>query len=619
MTINAVLYSASSKISESLLKLAEYCELDPLVSECFDVRSSVRIPYSSETSAELALVYGPVLVPSLELCIPVIRMKFLLSEIENKLLKDGIFLRRTALVIPSEMLWDRTENRNSNIDLFYYEDIKNHRHTVSEIGKYDNVVLPDMSGFDFDFPSGVKVIKIKPDAESFAYSLKEAQNALNKLWQERELQSRLEAYMESSFVGHIETDRRGMIVNINRKAQVMLNFHGSVLSGRYVLNVFPWLDKDIFESALKFGFPITGVETGTRDNRFVVNIEPVSVFGEIKGTVISFRRIEASVKENDLPESSEPLKATFRFSDFSYTGNQFSTLVRKAKLAANTDLPILITGEKGTEVIQFAQAIHNESRREDRAYLGIECGVLSDEQIVSTLFEEKNGEKCGVELCRGGTIFVNKIEKLSPKLQFRIYILMTGWYIPEGNKVKRPADVRIIAASELKLRDCVNKGMFREDLFLQLSTLSLNIPSLRDRKEDIPEIIKSMIEIYSTESGRNVSLSAGALKFLSSYDWPGNVVQADNICRRLVYNSAHKTVGEEFVRELMKEALDTDVISIEEKNDNPGKHSNPEAQRIIDALSRNNGNKMKTAAELGISKATLWRHMQKYNISAFYN
>ena len=427
--------------------------------------------------------------------------------------------------------------------------------------------------------------------------------------------ARLGAYMNSAPGGFLEVDRNGMILAISEKAQFLLRCRGKMVEGRYVLNIFPQLDRDVLDTALVQGFTVSGYNVNTGTIGFQVNISPTVLEGKILGAVI-FLSAYSAVREAPVPERPEELTARWRFSRFVYISEVFSVLIKKAKQAAQLDAAVLITGEVGTETAQLAQSIHNESHRDRRPYLEIPCDVWDSEHIRKMLFvsagEREGGPSpCAVELCRGGTLFFRNIDRLSPELQYAVYTLITGWYVPEGEVERQRADVRVIADTNQSLRELVGTGAFREDLYYALSVVTLHVPALRERREDLPDIAGFFLESYSREYGKKLHPAAGAVACICRYVWPGNTRELEHFCRKLVLETPYAGISEGVVRQRLRE--------LNEYAMNPAPDNAPEeARRILEALSLCGGSKVKAAELLGISKATLWRHMQKYGITNNY-
>lgn len=619
---SAMIYTVDPVAAETLRQLCLNCGLEPGEPVCPGDR--IPVPYTAACSAAVAVVYGPTEIPSEKYCLPVLRLRFTPAEIEESIRAAGFDPEQTAVVLPGEMLWDPSGIcRENRLRWFFEEDYASRQSAVTAAAARTRVIAAPGMARDLVQASGRAFVPLLPGPESLTQSLAQAQDSLARLRREWAVQARLTAYMNSAPVGFIEVDRQGMIVTISDRARFLLNCRGAFLEDRYVLNVFPQLDRDMLYAALLHGASVNQAVVGKRDNSFLVSIEPCFMDTEPGGAVIALEKLRHAAQEDAPSCAPEGFRARYRFSTFAYTSPEFTYMIRQAKMAANTDTPILIVGEEGTETTQLAQSIHNESRRDRKGYMEIQCDAWSTEYIRSALFEAPAnptaGTLRGVEVCNGGTVFFNHIDALSPDLQYMVYSLTTGWYSPMHDLRRLPVDVRIIASTDRNLRELVGAGAFREDLYYVLSAISLNIPPMRERGDDKKDILSYFLERHCIAYGKIVSLTPDALEYLYRYDWPGNIREMDNFSRKIVLASPGKSVGESFVRALMQESALSAPESTGTDISVQARDIAPEARRILEALRRNGGNRVRTAAELGISKTTLWRHMQKYGIAAEFS
>ena len=619
---SAMIYTVDPEAAEALQQLCLSCGLEPGETVC--VGDRITVPYAAACSAAAAVVYGPTEIPSEKYCLPVLRLRFTPAEIQRSIRAAGFDPEQTAVVLPGALLWDPAGTcRTQRLRWFFEEDYASGQATVAAAAARAEAIAGLCTAREPVQAAGRAFVPLLPGPESLSASLVQAQERMAQLRRAWEVQARLTAYMNSAPVGFIEVDRQGLIVAISDRARFLLDCRGTFLEGRYVLNVFPQLDRDMLYAALLHGASVNQATVGKRDNSFLVSIEPCFTDTEPGGAVIALEKLRRAPQEETPSSAPEGFRARYRFSTFVYTSPEFAYTIRRAKLAANTDAPILIVGEEGTETTQLAQSIHNESRRDRKGYMEIQCDAWSPEYIRSALFEATAnpaaGTLRGVEVCNGGTVFFNHIDALSPDLQYMVYSLTTGWYSPMHDLRRLPVDVRIIASTGRNLREQVRVGAFREDLYYVLSAISLNIPPLRERGDDKKDILGYFLERHCRAYGKIVSLTPGALEYLYAYDWPGNVREMDNFTRKIVLAAPGKSAGESFVRALMQESALSAQQRAGAAEADPPRDAAPEARRILEALRRNGGNRIKTAAELGISKTTLWRHMQKYGITTDFS
>jgi transcriptional regulator with PAS, ATPase and Fis domain len=283
-------------------------------------------------------------------------------------------------------------------------------------------------------------------------------------------------------------------------------------------------------------------------------------------------------------------------------------LVRKVK-----DLPtsLLIYGESGTGKELIARAAHFNSIRKDKPFVTINCAAIPEALLESEFFGHEKGaftnafcDKKGLfESADGGTIFLDEINTMSTGLQAKLLrVLQDGSFMRVGSTKTLSVDVRIIAATNQILKDSVEAGTFREDLFYRLNVLNIDIPPLRDRKEDIPLLAHSFLHRFSIKLDRKVKrFSSGSLELLMSHDWPGNVRELENTIERAVVITDNSEIGEDDLPENISQARRT-----------PAKLSSLksiELEHIQKVLKLTQNNKKEAAKILGINSSTLWRKL----------
>jgi DNA-binding NtrC family response regulator len=282
---------------------------------------------------------------------------------------------------------------------------------------------------------------------------------------------------------------------------------------------------------------------------------------------------------------------------------------------------ILIQGESGTGKELVARAIHYSGERAAGPFVGVSCAALAETLLESELFGHEKGSFTGAvsqrkgkfELAEGGTIFLDEIGDISPKLQMDLLrVLQERCFYRVGGTEELQVDVRVIAATNSDLQSAVAEGKFRDDLFYRLNVINIRIPPLRERRDDIPLLARSFLERLSPELGKDTEdISEGALKLLLDYDWPGNVRELENAVERAMVTCKSRVLTEDdfsFVRD-QSSARQTwhvpDSLSLQEV----------EKEVIAATLRRLGGNIKETAALLGIDRSTLYERIKKYNIA----
>jgi transcriptional regulator with PAS, ATPase and Fis domain len=313
-------------------------------------------------------------------------------------------------------------------------------------------------------------------------------------------------------------------------------------------------------------------------------------------------------------------QAKITFDDIIGQHPYFIQKVNEAKLAAATDSNVLILGESGTGKEMFAQAIHNESKRKNKPFIAINCAGIPRDLLGSELFgyvdgaftgAKKGGSAGKFELADGGTLFLDEIGEMSLEMQVLLLRVIQEKEVMRigGHKVI-PVDVRIIAATNKNLRDEVKKGSFREDLFFRLNVMPITLPPLRERKEDIPLLVRHFIDKLSKKLNKPFpEIRTDFLQALIQYDWPGNIRELQNILERTLNRSTKPVLSAE---DLPEEVFQ--MFSGQKTEEMLVHRDDIKKQSIIQALRLFNGNITKAAKHLGISRSTFYRQMRKFNI-----
>jgi DNA-binding NtrC family response regulator len=306
--------------------------------------------------------------------------------------------------------------------------------------------------------------------------------------------------------------------------------------------------------------------------------------------------------------------------------------------ASSSDVPVLITGESGVGKEIVARAVFNHSNRKDKPFLAVNCAALPDGVVESELFGFERGAFTGAEKrrigrfeqCDKGVIFLDEIGDMNISTQAKLLrVLQDGSFERVGSNETIRTDVRIIAASNKSLKDEVTLGRFREDLFHRLNVFSIYIRPLRERKEDILILSEYFVLRACHEAEKQIrGISPDAVKLLRSYDWPGNVRELENVIRRAVVVTSNDVIDvndinlspevyKKEVQELseaIKDILDTAVASKTSTGIYRCIVSNVERTLIKKALEITKGNQVQASEFLGITRVTLRKKMQEYNI-----
>lgn len=327
--------------------------------------------------------------------------------------------------------------------------------------------------------------------------------------------------------------------------------------------------------------------------------------------------------------------AYFTFDKIIGKSKAMKRIIENCKLVANSPSTILIQGESGTGKEVLAQSIHNYSNRRENRFVAINCGAIPKDIIESELFgyEEgaftgcKKGGRIGkIEFSNNGTLFLDEIGEMPLAMQVKLLrVIQEGKITRVGSNKEIKLNLRVIAATNKNLKEEIQKGTFREDLYYRLCVIPINLPPLRERKEDIVSLIHYFLDVKSKMlNKKEITLDESLMENLINYNWPGNVREIENVIENLVNLNGNLSINFNIEKDIKKidfknEENDVlDKISNEDKENLKEEEFNlefVEKQTIIKSLEYTNNNLTKASKLLGISRNTLYLKLKKYKIS----
>ncbi len=293
-------------------------------------------------------------------------------------------------------------------------------------------------------------------------------------------------------------------------------------------------------------------------------------------------------------------------------GKAMKDIFKLLQEIADSDATVLVQGESGTGKEMVANAIQATSKRKGKPFVKVNCAVFPETLLASELFGHIKGaftdavkDRMGrFELANEGTIFLDEIAEMPLLTQVQLLrVLQEGTFERVGESIPRKSDVRIIAATNLKIIEALKNGKLREDLYYRLNVIPIVIPPLRERREDIPHLVSSFIKEYSKVYNKVIiDIDDAALEVLMNYFWPGNVRELENVIEFMVVRAKDEILKLENLPSGIKSTLNQDKPVEEFKRDNPSE--------LIQLLEKHKWNKTKVAEELGIGRTTLWRMLK---------
>lgn len=441
----------------------------------------------------------------------------------------------------------------------------------------------------------------------------------------------------------VVVDKEGFIVMMNKKYCDFIGIKQEDAIGRHVTEV---IENTRMHIVLKTQQKEIGDIHEIKGNQMIADRIPIYKDGELMGavgTVIFKDLVEFDVYVKNIlkmekqlefykKELKKALGSVYTFDNIIGESNAIKRAKEISKKVALSKSNVLILGESGTGKELFAHAIHNASPRGEYPLIKVNCGAIPSELLESELFgyEEgaftgaKKGGKLGkFELANKSTIFLDEIGDLPLNMQVKILRVLQEREIERIGSVKsQKIDVRIIAATNRDLKEMVKKKLFREDLYYRLNVINIGVPPLRERIEDIPLLARHLMKKLSSEMERHVTeISPNALEALKNYHWPGNIRELANLIERalnMVEKEAVITLDHfpYYIRKQAKPDIGVSLDTLEMQLDGTLKEIFDEIEKkaIQKTLLKYDGNKLKTARKLGISRTNLYEKIKKYDL-----
>ncbi len=324
--------------------------------------------------------------------------------------------------------------------------------------------------------------------------------------------------------------------------------------------------------------------------------------------------LKTEIRRRDRGDAARPIGRSRRFLD----------VLRTAETVAPTDSTVLVSGESGTGKEVLAKYLHEVSGRTDGPFVSINCGALPESLLESELFGHTKGSFTGAhrdkqglfEAAKGGTFFMDEVGEMSPATQVKLLrVLQEREVIPVGSTEPVPVDVRIVAATNRDLEEEIRRGGFRSDLYYRLNVITLHLPPLRDRAEDVPLLASFFLERFAAGRGRPTPvLSQEAMDALAAYDWPGNVRELENALERAAVLTADGEIQVATLPTRITERAPQPLVSA-------ALPPNPTLEIVERAyihwvLQSESGNKTRAAEVLGIDPSTLYRKLLRYGMES---
>jgi len=472
-----------------------------------------------------------------------------------------------------------------------------------------------------------------------------------------DLEALKDALIQGVGSGIAITDIKGHVNYFNPRAQTLTSLQETVVKGKKLTDIFPGLtynfdgvsegkrivvDEFAFTEARKGNIQLKLTlaplnDTSEQAIGYVCIFEDVTKRKELEEKVRLGEEIRKA-REHELRVDETPATSpSFQFAGVVGRGGGVENIYRLVQKVAATTTNVLITGDSGTGKELVARAIHTNGPRKERAFVAVNCGAIPENLIESELFGHVRGAFTGAvsdhmglfKQADSGTIFLDEVGELPLHLQVKLLrVLQEKAFTPVGGSKQMKVDVRVISASNRDLRQEVEKGRFREDLFYRLNVVQVTLPPLRNRKEDIPSLVNFFVEKFAGGQGKKVEeVSSEALMELMNYNFPGNIRELENIIEHSVAVTGKNIITEDDLPTYIRGVPISEEVKLFEKTAPGGTETffnraisldeelaTHEKCLLLSALKRANGVQKRAAELLGINYRSFRHRLEKYSL-----
>ncbi len=403
---------------------------------------------------------------------------------------------------------------------------------------------------------------------------------------------------------------------------------GVICIGYFREGVTDGQKKELCKALAHFNLPNAEIELAVNKIR-VLEKEDLPYFAELSDLVsqeISTLHKEITLRDDRIHELNKELGIRYKYDSMIGKSKPMQDVYSLLDKIKNTESTVMIQGENGTGKELIAKAIHYNSPRKEKVFVTQNCSAFNDNLLDSELFGHVKGSFTGAvkdkkglfEVADGGTFFLDEIGDTSPSMQVKLLrVIQEGTFIPVGATEPRKVDVRILAATNKDLKDMVEKGTFREDLYYRINVINITVPPLRDRKEDIPILCEHFLARCAAEKGiKPKILTKRALEKIFDYPWPGNIRELENEMERVtVLAGGESKITVDMLSARIREFGErSKVQGVRIQGKLRDALEELEREMIREGLKRTGWNKSRLAKELGISRAGLINKVEKYNL-----
>ncbi|KJS88394.1 MAG: propanediol utilization protein [Peptococcaceae bacterium BICA1-8] len=461
---------------------------------------------------------------------------------------------------------------------------------------------------------GIPTVFLETSSNTLDYCINEARKILNIKRKEEEKTEQFKAILDYISEGIIAVNKNGEVTTYNPAAERIIGVTKDSIMGKKVTDL---INNSKLIEVMERNMPQFSELQKFEDTLALTNRVPIKVNEEVVGAVATFEDV-TKIQEYEQKIRAILMKkghiAKYTFANILGRSKAILETKEKGLKYAKTESTILIIGDSGTGKEMFAQSIHLASSRSKGPFVAVNCAAIPENLLESELFGYEGGAFTGARkdgksglftLAHGGTILLDEIAETPIELQARLLrVLQEREVRPIGSEKVIPVDVRVIAATNKSLREEVDSGKFRRDLYYRLNILKLYVPNLQERKADIGLLSHYFLKKFCSKLIKNLEFSKEAFELLEYYSWPGNIRELENAMESLAI-----MCDQVITRENILEILDDYDFQCF-RGDKP--LINIKKEFILNTLKQCNGNRTAAAQQLGISRTQLWRYLKNF-------
>jgi len=554
--------------------------------------------------------------------IPVVEIQVSAFDILRALKQCGVVTGMIGVVFTRQLLFE-CEKLGDFVgikikEFFLRNEVIEEDKIISAHKEGISMFIGDASSVRILKKHGYNAIIIESSKDAIAKAIIEAKNIADVRRKEQEKAELFRTIINASTDGVIGINKEGMITISNPVTEQIFQVNSASVIGKYIGDIIP--DDKLRDCLSSDNYEQEGIKS-IGNKMFAIKRIPIKLNGQIVGAVATIEDVtQLQQFEQIVRQKINKKGLVAKFSLEHLIGKSLSIIQVKERVRqyASTNATVLITGESGTGKELIAQSIHNLSDRKSGPFVAVNCAALPDNLLESELFgyEEgaftgaKKGGKSGLfELAHKGTIFLDEIGELPLYLQARLLrVLQEKEVMRLGADSIIPVDVRVLSATNRGLMDLVEKKEFRTDLYYRLDVLRLHVPPLRERLDDIPDLVNNLLNKETSAHATKRFMTDDAIAFLQKYPWKGNIRELENVIERLKLMAKGPIIEES---DVCQELMNDQELKLERSSSNNLKFL--EREKIEQILKEEKYNYTQAAIKLGISRTTLWRKIRDWN------